>query len=329
MDRVLGWFFKQVEVTPTYHQERCLATKATGCRICADVCPHSAIRVRRRVEIDPIDCTGCGICVSACPSQALTPRGGVVPRNVALRCSQVGGNAPSALCLAGLRPTDLLRLADSDGRVVLGRGACQACDVGAPDVPERLEASAEQARALASVLGLSLQVDVEQVKELEAVAPERRLSRRELLRDSSANAKRATASALAPLEKLAGAEEPQGQRPALPADWQATLTLLASARLERETLVPVRLPHVLDGCIMCPACTAACPTDAIQRRFEADGSTSLWLEPRRCVGCDACQWACPVRVVQMDEPVPWGRLDQDRTLLAARETIGPTGTTPR
>ncbi len=329
MDRVLGWLFKQVEVTPTYHQERCLATKATGCRICADVCPHSAIRVRRRVEIDPIDCTGCGICVSACPSQALTPRGGVVPPNVALRCSQVGGNAPSVLCLARLRPTDLLRLADADGRVVLGRGACEACEVGAADVPARVAASAEQARALASVLGLSLQVDIEQVEALEAVAPERRLSRRDLLRDSGASAKRATASALAPLEKLAGAEETRGQRPALPPDWQATLTLLANARLPRETLVPVRLPHVLDGCIMCPACTAACPTDAIQRRFEADGSTSLWLEPRRCVGCDACQHACPVRVVRMDEPVPWDRLDQDRTLLFARATSGPTGTTPR
>lgn len=329
MDRVLGWLFKQVEVTPTYHQERCLATKATGCRICADVCPHSAIRVRRRVEIDPVDCTGCGICVSACPSQALIPRGGVVPSDVALRCSQVEGNAPSVICLARLRPTDLLRLADPDGRVRLGRGACEACEVGAPDVPARVEASAEQARALAGVLGLSLRVEVEHVSELEAVAPERSLSRRDLLRGSTTSAKRATASALAPLERLAGPAEPRGQRPALPPDWRDTLTLLTSAGLERDALVPVRLPHVLDGCIMCPACTAACPTDAIQRRFEDDGSTSLWLEPRRCVGCDACRQACPVRVVRMDEPVPWGRLDQDRTLLATRAAVGSTGTEPR
>ena len=329
MDRLLGWFFKQVEVTPTYHQQRCLATKATGCRVCADVCPHEAIVVRRRVEIDPVDCTGCGICVSACPSQALTPRGAMVPPNVALRCSQVEGNAPSVICLARLMPTDLLRLADPDGVVRLGRGACDACAVGDPQVPQRLEAAAAKGRAIATVLGRDLQVQVEVTEQLDVELHERSLSRREMLRGSSASAKRATASVLAPLEKLAGADTTSDDRPALPPDWLDTLKLLAHADLDPASLVPARLPHVVDGCLLCPACTAACPTDAIQRRYEDDGSTTLWLEPRRCVGCDACQQVCPVDVVRMDEPVSWGRLDQDRVVLAARGGSGSSGTIAR
>ncbi len=331
MDRVLGWLLRQAEVTPSYHQERCLATKATGCRICAEVCPHEAIVVRRRVEIDPIDCTGCGICVTACPSQALTPRGAQAPSDVALRCSEIGGNAPSVICLARLTPTDLLRLSDAAGTVRLGRGACHDCRIGSAEVPERLEAAAAKAREIAHVLGRALRVDVEVTESLDVERYERTLSRREMLRGSTTGVKRVTASALAPLEKLAGIDEDDAarDRPALPPDWLDTLRLLAQADLEPGTLVPVRLPHVIDGCLLCPACTAACPTDAIQRRFEDDGSTTLWLEPQRCVGCDACEQVCPVDVVVMDAHVTWERLDQERTVLAARAGSGPSGTTAR
>jgi ferredoxin len=331
MDRVLGWILRQAEVTPAYHPERCLATKATGCRVCADVCPHEAIVVRRRVEIDPVDCTGCGICVAACPSQALTPRGAPAPSDVSLRCSRVAGSAPSVICLARLMPTDLLRLSDDAGTVRLGRAACEACDVGGPAVPELLERSAEHARALAATVGRELRVSITVAERLDDDRPERHLSRREMLRSGGDRARRATASALAPLERLAGADEDEAaSRPALPPEWLDRLELLTGAGLAEASPVPVRLPEVLDGCLLCPACTAACPTDAIQRRFDDDGSITLTLEPRRCVGCDACEQVCPVDVVRMDEPVSWGRVNRDRTVLASRPAVSrPAGTTPR
>lgn len=329
MDRVLGWLFKQVEVTPTYHQQRCLATKASGCTVCADVCPHDAIRIRRRVDIDPVDCTGCGICVSACPSYALTPRGAPTPVDVALRCSEVKGNAPSVICLARLLPTDLLRLADPDGVVRLGRGDCAGCSIGGPEVPTVIAGQAEHASAIAEAVGRALRVEVEQVETLDVELQDRPMSRRDVLRSGSTGARRVTATALAPLERLAGDDPTATQRPELPSEWVDTLSVLDAAELERDALVPVRLPYVKDGCIFCPACTAVCPTDAIQRRFGDDGSTVLWLEPRRCVGCDACVGACPVHVVGMDEPVRWDRLDQDRSVLAERTAGGPIGTRHR
>ena len=329
MDRVLGWFFKQVEVTPTYHQQRCLATKATGCTVCADVCPHDAIRIRRRVDIDPVDCTGCGLCVSACPSHALTPRGSPTPADIALRCSEVKGNAPSVICLARLLPTDLLRLADPEGVVRLGRGDCAACSVGSAAVPDVVARTAERAARVAATVGRDLHVECAQVETLDVEVQDRSMSRRDLLRSGSTNAKRVTASALAPLERLAGDDVSDAGRPELPSDWVDTLALYDAAGLDPETLVPARLPYVEEGCIFCPACTAVCPTDAIQRRFDDDGSTMLWLEPRRCVGCDACVAACPVHVVGMDEPVRWGRLDQERSVLAERTPGGPIGTAHR
>lgn len=329
MDRVLGWFFKQVEVTPTYHQERCLATKATGCTVCADVCPHDAIRIRRRVDIDPVDCTGCGICVSACPSHALTARGSATPANVALRCSEVAGNAPSVVCLGRLLPTDLLRLADPDGVVRLGHGACAECRIGSAEVPQLVRDSAERAENVAATLGRTLRVELEQVDTLDVTLSDRPMSRRDLLRSGSMGAQRVTASALAPLERLAGDDPASDGRPELPAAWSDTLALYDAAGLAPDTLVPARLPYVEEGCIFCPACTAVCPTDAIQRRFDDDGTTTLWLEPRRCIGCDACVSACPVHVVGMDEPVRWERLDRERSMLAERTALGPVGTRHR
>lgn len=46
----------------------------SGCRICNNLCPYSAItfnETKKVSEINPVLCKGCGICVSACPSDAI------------------------------------------------------------------------------------------------------------------------------------------------------------------------------------------------------------------------------------------------------------------
>jgi len=45
----------------------------SGCGICVDSCPVSAIEMMDSVaKVDPEKCTGCGICVDACPVQAIS-----------------------------------------------------------------------------------------------------------------------------------------------------------------------------------------------------------------------------------------------------------------
>jgi formate hydrogenlyase subunit 6/NADH:ubiquinone oxidoreductase subunit I len=46
----------------------------TGCGICADVCPHDAIRMTRDLAYpEPVQdrCVGCMICVQQCPFAAI------------------------------------------------------------------------------------------------------------------------------------------------------------------------------------------------------------------------------------------------------------------
>lgn len=74
--RVLARISKgKIEVDALYsvvNEELC-----SGCRLCNQLCPYSAIEfdeVKRRSHIISALCKGCGVCVAACPSSAITGR---------------------------------------------------------------------------------------------------------------------------------------------------------------------------------------------------------------------------------------------------------------
>ncbi len=53
------------------------------------------------------------------------------------------------------------------------------------------------------------------------------------------------------------------------------------------------MTHVIaDGCIMCGACEAECPVDAI-----SEGDTQYNIDPDTCIDCAACVAVCPVDVI--------------------------------
>ena len=54
------------------------AARCSGCRICNDLCPFSAISFDEGAmvtNIDPTLCQGCGVCVAACPAGAIAGTG--------------------------------------------------------------------------------------------------------------------------------------------------------------------------------------------------------------------------------------------------------------
>ena len=45
----------------------------TGCGICVDECPLSAIElVNDKAKVDAEECTECGTCVDECPNEAIS-----------------------------------------------------------------------------------------------------------------------------------------------------------------------------------------------------------------------------------------------------------------
>ncbi len=312
LDDLLGFVFRAVDVAPAYEDDRCLVVKRgrSACRACLDACPHDAVRIGRRVEIDAVDCTGCGLCVQACPSQALEASPRYEP-GTSIRCSKVPGEAQSVLCLARLSPTDVLRLGGRHDEVTLVHGECEGCAIGSAAVPAVVNEVARDAAALASARGRPLSVHVEAKTRFDGDRSPDRVSRRSLLTGGLRNAQRSASAALEPLERLFPAPKTGGERVDLPAELTKRYYVLELAGLAADVNVPWRLPHVADGCILCPSCTRACPTDAFSRDLHADPAV-LYLEPERCVGCDACVDACPVRVITMVDAAPWGEVSGGR-----------------
>ena len=305
MDDLLRLLFRAVDVTPAYEADHCLAVSQSreACTRCRDICPHDAIRIGRRVEIDEVDCTGCGLCVQVCPSQALEASPSFVPGPV-LACSKVKGDAPTVHCLGRLSPSDLLRLAGTRPKVTLARNDCASCPIGEAAVRDAVEMVRDEALELARTAGRPLEIEVRETERWDRYDATDRVSRRQLLRGGWRQMQRGAAEALAPLDP----GDPRDD--SLPREMQRRYRVLELSDLAPEATVPWTLPRVADGCIMCPVCTNVCPTDAFSRDFDVDGTgqAALRLEPERCVGCDACVRACPVKVIELAEGVPWGEL---------------------
>lgn len=331
IDDLLGFVFKALEVAPSNTTERCLNSSqgAGSCRACLDACPHDAVRIGKTVEIDGVDCTGCGLCVRACPSEALEFNNRFTS-GASARCSQLPGHAQSFTCLAALSATDVLRLAGGKGELTLAHGDCASCRIGAANVPDVTRATADVAVQLAEQLGHELSVSVVQMERFDDDAPPtRRLTRRQILGGGGRQAKRLAAELVAPLERMLPAAPEEGELSAMPLESLRRYHVLELADNAPDSQVPWRLPRVDDGCIMCPACTRACPTDAFSRDFSGPEAV-LQLDPERCVGCFACVSACPVKVITMDEEVTWGELSGGvQEAYRATPDRNATGALPR
>jgi len=328
---LMNWAFKQADVTPTFASQHCLAVRGGGCRACAEACPHDAITITRTVKIEPIDCTGCGLCVAVCPSFALAPRERVVTDHT-VRCSQVQGETTSVVCLARLQASDLVRMAAPGRPLTLARSDCANCDIGGAAVPVAIERAVAAARELLALHDRALELEVVETDRFEIPRDRVEISRRDLLRGGWKEIRRSGSVLLAPLEGFAEADEDAVDRRALPVEHQRRVRAIELSAPEPDTAVPLRLPEVLDGCILCPSCTRACPTNAIRRVFDGDaaGGARLELDNDRCIGCDACVEACPVDVVRMRDDVTWGEITgPPRIVYRADRPAAPLGAVVR
>lgn len=309
---------------PRYTGPRCLSERLAvgGCDLCQTACPHEAILIPQSVVIDPAACTGCGLCVQACPSGALeydvtAPMNAVreqkagapvkgQPAGAKLVCSKSEEGGKTLPCLARVTVSTVVAAGAWDVPLTLVHGDCAGCSLGGPEVPASVLRVVGEANRLRGSTGREARVTLRPHDPALAGSGER-VSRRGMFGALAKGARSVAAQSIpdSPLP-FVNWSEPEDR---VPAEWQWRVRALRPAPAP-ETAVYWPAPVVDDTCIDCPVCANVCPTDAITREVQPDGSVTLVLSLAACTGCDACARSCPPQAIHMQEHWRFDALEQ-------------------
>ena len=292
-------------------------SKIVGCTRCLDLCPTGAITpAGDHVAIDAYICAGCGQCAAVCPTgaaaYALPPADALMRKlRSLLTAYRDAGGAQAAIVLLhdeahgvplidalarfgdGL-PANVLPIAVNEVTQVGLEAIAAALAYGAGAVrlllrakPRHDTAGLARTLALAEPILAGLGFGVGRAATIETDDP-----------DSLADALRAIGSPDA------------APRPAsfLPVGPKRDVLRLALRELQRAAPAPVDVVALpagapfgaveinVEGCTLCLACVAACPTGALGDNPERP---MLRFAEDACVQCGLCKATCPEKVITL------------------------------
>ncbi len=332
--------FNLTDPRPNYIGERCLLEKNAvgGCDKCMQACPHEAISLGFKPEISEA-CTGCGLCVQVCPSAALEydilkPLGQLKAQGTthakateserlpsSLKCSKVVGDSATIECLGRVTPAMILASSAWGQELTLLRSDCATCKLGGATVPDSLENVIAIAREYKKNLEqpeIAVQVIVSTAESSPRADVAASVSRRGALQALGRNTRDSTARLIP--EKLIPGVDTKIDAPRIPEEWAWRKKALRPIP-EPEALQYWVIPSVNEDCIFCPVCQNVCPTEAIIRNREIDGSWKITLETAACTGCNACVLSCPPSAMKLEPEILFSQLEQ---VLLLREGDGYT-----
>lgn len=278
---------------------RCLRMRfsESGCRRCADACPHGAIGLEGALSVDPGRCAGCLLCTAACPSGALEQgrdfHGCVmqlsrVPDPV-LGCNRTSDRANATLaCLGALAEEHLVVLSHTlSGKLTLNMTKCGDCpNAGIVSVIlQRLRDVAE-----AGLFDSSCRIGLAEAPgDLEFV--EESLGRRGFFKAFRNSITRSAAVVLSSTDEQAERRtEYAGKR--LPARRALLAEIRKSLSPAKEERVRQRFDYTVSfdsNCTACQGCVAICPTGALQIE---DPEKNPAFNVALCTGCGLCGEFC-------------------------------------
>ena len=292
-------------------------SKIVGCTRCLDLCPTGAITpAGDHVAIDAYICAGCGQCAAVCPTgaaaYALPPADALMRKlRSLLTAYRDAGGAQAAIVLLhdeahgvplidalarfgdGL-PANVLPIAVNEVTQVGLEAIAAALAYGAGAVrlllrakPRHDTAGLERTLALAEPILAGLGFGIGRAATIETDDP-----------DLLADALRAI-----------GSPDP-APRPAsfLPIGPKRDVLRLALRELQRAAPAPVDVVALpagapfgaveinVEGCTLCLACVAACPTGALGDNPERP---MLRFAEDACVQCGLCKATCPEKVITL------------------------------
>ncbi len=304
-------------------QDRCakVRNRNVECLKCAEACTSGCISVvDGELVVDASKCVGCGTCATVCPTCALESRNptdaelareclaAVSAGECVIACellakSGVLGNTEFAQvkCLGRVEESLLCTLAAQGvSRVRLACGPCERCEQEHGCDTARLVA--KTANDLLDAFGSDARVTVEPYETESAGGLSVSPSPDELV--TNEHASWGGASELPHVMK-------DGTLPHFLPDRRERLLDALSCIGEGEPKRP--LSNRLWGCVAidggkctsCRMCATFCPTGAISKFDEADGTFGVLHFPADCVKCGSCRDVCPEgAILLLDEVKP-------------------------
>lgn len=294
--------------------------------------------------IDALKCVGCGTCATVCPTcalESLNPSDAELKvaclraargDEAVIVCSQmeaalgdllVPGAAASVVCAGRVDESLLAGLAaDGVGRVTVLCGDCDRC--AQRHGRDTAELVAETARQVLGAWGNDLEVVVTDVPPASVLAD----GADEAAAETARAAYFAQERSCAPLREAegvrvgssAGKDAPKHLAHSLHVMKDGTLPHFIPDRRERllDALAQLGEPEdgklatrlwgavVIDGtkCVSCRMCATFCPTGAIAKFDDADGTLGVTHTPGDCVKCGSCRDVCPADAITLLDAVP-------------------------
>lgn len=313
---------------------KCAAACTSGCISLED----------GELVIDASKCVGCGTCATVCPTcalESLNPSDAELKAaclravrgdEVVIACSQmeaalgdllVPGAAASVVCAGRVDESLLAGLAaDGVGRVTVLCGDCGQCaQRHGRDTAERV---AETARQVLGAWGNDLEVVVTDVPPVSVLASGADKAAGEVAR-AAYFAQERSCLPIREAEGVrvgssAGEDAPKHPAHSLHVMKDGTLPHFIPDRRERllDALAQLGEPAggklatrlwgavVIDGtkCVSCRMCATFCPTGAIAKFDDADGTLGVTHTPGDCVKCGSCRDVCPADAITLLDAVP-------------------------
>jgi ferredoxin len=302
----------------TFTEDLCAHSRSriVGCRRCLDLCPTGAITpAGDHVAIDAQICAGCGQCAAVCPTGAAAyalPAADALLRKLRtlLTAYRDAGGARPVLLLHdeqhGAELIDALaRHGDGLPANVLPLVVNEVTQVGLEAVAA---AFAYGAAAVRFLLRGKLRHDVSGLRRTIALA-EPILAGLGFGQDRVGTIETDDPFALGEMLRAVAVAEP-APRPAsfLPVGPKRDVLRLALRELHRAAPAPVDVVPLpegapfgavelnVEGCTLCLACVAACPTGAL---LDDPERPMLRFAEDACVQCGLCKATCPEKVISL------------------------------